>query len=64
MDLKRCLQILTNEEATQVHKNLIKWLSEIMLINLEAVIQRCSYKNMFWKYAGSLRKNTQTEVRF
>lgn len=30
----------------------------------EATLQRGSDKNMFWKYAKNLQKNTYAEVRF
>ena len=31
---------------------------------LEAAIQSCSYKKVFWKYAAYLRKNIHAEMRF
>ena len=30
----------------------------------EAAIQRCSEKQVFWKYAADLQENTHAEVRF
>ena len=30
--------------------------------SLEAAIQRCSCKNVFWKYAANLQENTHAEV--
>ena len=30
----------------------------------EAVIQRCSVKKLFWKYAANLQENTHAKVRF
>ena len=30
----------------------------------QAVLQRCSYKKMFWKHAANLQKSTHAEVRF
>ena len=29
---------------------------------VEAAIQRCSYKNVFWKYAANFQENTHVEV--
>ena len=31
---------------------------------VEAAIQRCSYKKVFWKYAANLQENTHDEVWF
>ena len=33
-------------------------------ICLEAVFQRCTYENVFWKYAANLQDNTHAEVWF
>ena len=30
----------------------------------EAAVQRCSYENVFWKYAANLQENTHAEVQF
>ena len=30
----------------------------------ESALQRCSYKEVFWKYAVNLQENTHAEVRF
>ena len=30
----------------------------------EAVLQRCSWEKVFWKYAANLQENTHAEVRF
>ena len=32
--------------------------------NIEAALQRCSYKKMFWKYTANLQKNAPAEVWF
>ena len=32
------------------------------ILNLEAAFQRCSYEEVFWKYAVNLRKNTHAVV--
>ena len=34
------------------------------MAHLEAAIQRCSYKKVFWKYAANLRDNTHAKVWF
>ena len=31
---------------------------------LEAALQSCSYKRLFWKYAANLLENTHAEVGF
>ena len=33
------------------------------LENTEAVVQRCSYEKVFWKYAANLQENTHAEVK-
>ena len=32
------------------------------ILNSEAVLQRCAYEEVFWKYAVNLRKNTHAVV--
>ena len=34
------------------------------LLNIEAAIQRCSYKKVFWKYTANLQENAHTELQF
>ena len=36
----------------------------VKLTSTEAVIQRCSYEKLFWKYAANLQENTHAELRF
>ena len=39
-------------------------ISDLKLFGTEAALQRCSYKEVFWKYAVNLQENTHAEVRF
>ena len=41
-----------------------KFLGILVIESEEAAHQRCSYKNLFWKYAANLQENTHTEVQF
>ena len=45
----------------------VVWLNHgdiILFCQTEAVVQGCSYKKLFWKYAVYLQENTHAEVRF
>ena len=43
----------------QINQN---WISAFE--SSEAVLQRCSYEKVFWKYAANLQENIHTEVQF
>ena len=51
-----------------LHYNWIIWqfkdcaLPVHKILNLEAALQKCSYKKVFWKYAVNLRKTTHAVV--
>ena len=39
-------------------------ITDLKLFGTESALQRCSYKEVFWKYAVNLQENTHAEVRF
>ena len=43
----------------QINQN---WISAFE--SSEAVLQRCSYEKVFWKYAANLQENIHAEVQF
>ena len=54
--------------ADKLLNSTLTWFSyysnDTIFLKLEAALQRCSYKKMFWKYAANLQENTHAEVWF
>ena len=47
-------------QTTASEKKVLKFSDKIPLVG--AVLLRCSYKNVFWKYVVNLQENTHVEV--